>query len=368
MESRFPADDSLVQGDLFMARTSLLATLFLGFCSSQPAFAGAPAAIPGATTQQVQQTVERAVGYLRTESAAWLNTRGCAACHHVPMPLWALSEAGRQGYAVDKKFLADTAEATLGSMKKMIASKLINDPAAAPDPRPSGKGVNMGIAFMAVAARSLPVLEKGQRQSLKLMADEIVKKQRDDGSWEFFANLRRPPINECQTTDAVWLILALQGEMGPEATEAQRAALKKATAWLAGAKLSDNLQDKVFNLLLAIRAGKPKSEMQIVIDELLARQRPDGGWSQTPAMVSDAFATGQTLYVLSLAGFTAERPDLKRAINFLVATQKPDGSWPMTSRSTPDGSPGGAKLLTPITCAASSWATLGLARLAAKGP
>ena len=85
-------------------------------------------------------------------------------------------------------------------------------------------------------------------------------------------------------------------------------------------------------------------------------------------MTSDAFATGQTLYVLSLAGHTAERPEIKRAINFLVATQKPDGSWPMTSRSTPDGRPGSAKVLAPITCAASSWATLGLARLTPKRP
>jgi hypothetical protein len=36
------------------------------------------------------------------------------------------------------------------------------------------------------------------------------------------------------------------------------------------------------------------------------------------------------------------------------------------ARSTPNGSPGSAKLLTPITCAASSWAALGLARLAPK--
>ena len=83
-------------------------------------------------------------------------------------------------------------------------------------------------------------------------------------------------------------------------------------------------------------------------------------------MKSDAFATGQTLYVLSLAGYTTERAELKRGIDFLVATQMPDGSWPMTSRSTPDGSPGRSKLLTPITCAASSWATLGLTRLAPK--
>src|ERR1700694_3348456 len=111
-----------------MTRTSSLAWVLLGLCLSRPALAGEPTSIPRATTPQVQQTVGRAIKYLQTESAAWLNTRKCAACHHVPMPLWALSEADRQGYAIDKKFLADTAEATLGSPEKMIASKLVNSP------------------------------------------------------------------------------------------------------------------------------------------------------------------------------------------------------------------------------------------------
>ena len=88
---------------------------FWGFAFHGSALADEPASIPPATPQQVQQTVERAIGYLQTESAAWLNTRKCAACHHVPMPLWALSEAERQGYAIDKKFVADTTESLLGS-------------------------------------------------------------------------------------------------------------------------------------------------------------------------------------------------------------------------------------------------------------
>jgi hypothetical protein len=70
--------------------------------------------------------------------------------------------------------------------------------------------------------------------------------------------------------------------------------------------------------------------------------------------------------VLSLVGFTAERPEIKRAIDFLVATQSADGSWPMVSRSTPDGSEGSSKLLTPILTAAGSWATLGLSNVAPK--
>ena len=348
-----------------MARTRWFVALFLGLCLSRPAFADEAASVPSATPQQVQQAVERAIGYMQTQSATWLKTRKCAACHHVPMVLWSLSEAERQGYAIDKKFIKDTAEATLGSPEKMIAAGLFDDPAKPPDTRPLAKGVKVGTAFMAVAAWSLPSLSEGQRKSLRQINDEIVEKQRDDGSWEFF--LSRPPINESETTDAVWLIMALQGETGSDVSESQRAALVKATSWLAGTKLPNTLQDKVFKVLLAARSGQPHDTMQITIDELLALQRADGGWSQLADMPSDAYATGQTLYVLALAGYTGERPEIKRAIDLLVASQKPDGSWPMTSRSTPDGKPGSSKLLTPINCAAAAWVTLGLARLAPKG-
>jgi hypothetical protein len=350
-----------------MTRASALAGALLGLCLARSAPAGEVTSVPRATTPQVHQTVERAIQYLQTECAAWLKTRQCAACHHVPMPLWALGEAERRGYAIDKKFVADTTESLLGSKDKLLASKIFPNPAAPADPRPQGRGLNMGLPMLAVAAQSLSSLTSGQKHSLKLIAEEIVKKQQPDGSWEFFATLRRPPINESQTSDAAWIVMALQGTTGPEATKSQRAALSKAIAWLDRAKGSDIHQDKVLKVIRGARSGKPRKALRRTIDELLALQRADGGWSQTvPELKSDAFATGQTLYALSLVGFTAERPEIKHGIDFLVVTQKPDGSWPMTSRSTPDGSPGSAKLLTPITCAASSWATLGLARLVPK--
>jgi hypothetical protein len=353
-----------------MPRISSLAVLSALLCYAVAARAAVPAAtyaaIPSATTAQIQQTVDRAIKYVRNESADWLKTRKCAACHHAPLPLWALGEADRRGYTVDKKFVTETTESLLGSKDKLLASRIFPNPADRPDPRPQGRGLNLGLPMLAVAAQSLSPLTDGQRQSLKLIAQEIVKKQQPDGSWEFFATLRRPPINESQTTDAAWIILALQGMTGPDATVSERQALSKAVAWLETAK-RDLHQDKVFKVLLSVRLGKSRESMQATIDELLALQRADGGWSQTvPELKSDAFATGQTLYVLSLAGYTADRREIKRGIDFLVATQKPDGSWPMISRSTPDGRPGSSKLLTPINCAASSWATLGLASLVPK--
>jgi Squalene-hopene cyclase C-terminal domain/Prenyltransferase and squalene oxidase repeat len=350
-----------------MARASWLAGVLLALGFACPDSAGEPAPFARATTPQVQRVVDRAIHYLQTESAAWLSTRKCAACHHAPMPLWALGEAGRRGYAIDTKFLADTTESLLGSKDKLLASRIFPDPAVPPDPRPQGRGLNMGLPMLAVAVQASPDLTKGQKQSLKLIAEEIVRKQQPDGSWEFFTALRRPPINESQTTDVAWIVLALQGLTGIDSPKAQGEALAKAIAWLDAPGRSDAHQDKVLRMILGARGGKSAKAMQPLVDDLLALQRLDGGWSQSIAVPkSDAFATGQTLYALSLAGLTAAREDVRRGIDFLVATQRADGSWPMASRSTPDGSPGSAKLLTPITCAASSWATLGLAALSPK--
>lgn len=339
-------------------------------CTLSLVFAGLAVAdesrvIPAASPQEMQQSIERAIGYLQAESADWLSTRKCAACHHAPLPLWALSEAERQGYPVDKEYLATTIDSLLGSKEKLLASKIFPNPADPPDPRPQGRGLNMGLPFLAVAARSSFSLTEGQRQSLDLISEEIINKQQPDGSWEFFATLRRPPVNENQNTDVAWIILALEGETGPEAPTAKREALSKAFEWFEAADHSDIHQEKVLKLLLLLRTARPRDALQPIIDELLALQREDGGWSQTiPEPKSDAFATGQTLYALSLAGYTVKDMVIKRGIDFLVATQAADGSWPMVSRSTPDGSPGSATLLTPITCAASSWATLGLVRFA----
>ena len=79
------------------------------------------------------------------------------------MPLWALGEADRQGYAIDKKFVADTTESLLGSKDKLLASRIFPNPADPPDPRPQGRGLNMGLPFLAVAAQSLSLADGGTK-------------------------------------------------------------------------------------------------------------------------------------------------------------------------------------------------------------
>jgi len=97
------------------------------------------------------------------------------------------------------------------------------------------------------------------------------------------------------------------------------------------------------------------------VSKLLALQNADGGWSQTVEMPSDAYATGQTLYSLSLAGVDRTRPEVQRANSFLVGTQRQDGSWPMTHRETPERKASSNTI--PIVYFGSAWGTLGLIRM-----
>ena len=86
----------------------------------------------------------------------------------------------------------------------------------------------------------------------------------------------------------------------------------KAAAWLAKAKPTDTTQAAALRLLVKVRAGEPAKALQPEIDQFLGRQNKDGGWGQLKDAASDAYATGQALYVLSLAGVKADRAEVRR--------------------------------------------------------
>jgi hypothetical protein len=130
-------------------------------------------------------------------------------------------------------------------------------------------------------------------------------------------------------------------------------------------KTDDDPQSIALRLVLWNRLGRPIEEWEPLIRRILDRQNADGGWSQTNDMVSDAWASGQTLYALAHAGLksneASNEASIVRGQAFLVTTQRADGAWPMTSRPTAPGDPGSTSLI-PITGAGSAWAVLGLVR------
>ncbi|MBI3734985.1 hypothetical protein HY256_00530, partial [Candidatus Sumerlaeota bacterium] len=58
---------------------------------------------PPATSTHL--AVERGLQFLQKEAYRWKAAKGCAACHHAPLAVWAFNEARAKGYAVDKAAL-----------------------------------------------------------------------------------------------------------------------------------------------------------------------------------------------------------------------------------------------------------------------
>jgi N-acyl-D-amino-acid deacylase len=67
--------------------------------------------------------------------------------------------------------------------------------------------------------------------------------------------------------------------------------------------------------------------------ELLANQKPDGGWSDLPSMESTAYATGKSLVALRTAGLPSSSAAYQRGVRWLLAHQDKDGSWYVKTRA-----------------------------------
>ena len=175
----------------------------------------------------------------------------------------------------------------------------------------------------------------------------------------------RPPLEESALTATVLAVQGMKRFAVPGQRAQVEAAIAKAKGWLVVASLQ-NQEDRVARLLGLYLLGARPEEIRSAQAALLANQNEDGGWSQTREMKSDAYATGQTLYLLQTTGLSATDPACERGTRFLLKTQCPDGSWLVVTRSRPvqtyfdNGDPHGTNQF--ISIPATSWAVAALAR------
>jgi hypothetical protein len=314
-----------------------------------------------AAAEQGRKAVERGLDFLQKDAVTWRADRKCSTCHHGTMTVWALSEAKSQGYDVAAESLADTVKWTKDRLLERIDLPR--------DKRPGWSMVNTAALYLSVMALSVPKQDAVSADELKRIAGHFLRHQEADGSWAWSsapAVNRPPPVFESDEVATLLGYLALGPQVPADPKEKSEVgdSRKKAAAWLAKAKPTDSTQAAALWLLVKVQAGEPAKTLQAETDQFLGRQNKDGGWGQLKGAASDAYATGQALYVLSLAGVKNDREEVQRAVAFLVARQKADGSWPMTRRGHPGVTP--SDFVVPITYFGSAWATLGLMRCVPK--
>ena len=304
----------------------------------------------------IHQVVERGLAYLQVEGAAWMNQTQCVSCHHIPLMVWALSEARNGGYHVDEKLLG---EVTSWALSAQNHAQIFPD---LPLDKKRTETDYLGPLFMALSIGTIKERDSSVETARQRLLTHAVGQQDDDGSWD--ANRGgRPPTHASRDVQTAWLLLALSGSAKPDGEiEPWKAERALAVDWLSRNPTADSHQALAMRLLVYQRLGKPSDEVRPLVRSLLDRQKDDGGWSQSKTMESDAFATGLSLYVLSEQPAKDAEPFVARASAFLSRTQQPDGSWQMSSRRAEPTGPGPAGDLRPIRYIGTAWATIGLVR------
>lgn len=316
-----------------------------------------------AETPPPQTAIARGLEFLQADVVKWRKDRECATCHHGTLTIWALSEAKRQGYEIPAESFAETVKWT----KDKVLAK-VDEPRV--EQKDSGwRMVNSPVLYLAVMASFVPAQDAISAEELKRMVGNLVRHQEADGAWSYAIappKNRPPPFFESDEVATLLGYMALGSQVPADPNEQSEArdARDRAATWLAMTEPTDTTQSIAYRLLVKIQAKESLETMQPAIDGLLARQNQDGGWGQLKDAASDAYATGQALYVLNLAGVPQDHAAVARGVKFLVKTQNADGSWPMIRRGHPGVTPG--PFTVPIIYFGSVWGTMGLMRSVGK--
>lgn len=329
-----------------------LSTVWIFLISVVPAQAESPTP---------EAAIARGLDFLQADAVKWRKDKECSTCHHGTMTVWALSEAKSRGYDIKAETFAENVKWT----KDRLLAK-IDEPR---DTRPGHSMVNSSALNLAVMAWCVSEQEALSAEELQRIGAHLLRHQETDGSWAWSsapAKNRPPPFFESDEVATLLGYAALYSQLPDEANEESeiRTSRQNAAAWLAATEPTGTTQAAAYRLLVTVQENEPAQKRQQEIDELLTRQNQDGGWGQLQNAASDAYATGQVLYILNLAELSGDHEAVVRGVRFLVSTQNDDGSWPMTRRGHPGVTPSDFKI--PIIYFGSVWGTMGLLRSVAK--
>ncbi len=267
----------------------------------------------------------------------------------------AIGTARQSGFQVDENTAAQQVKANVFGLQKLR------------DNLHQGFVAPVGDFFAPVVLSDILIGLDAEHYPPDLNTDAVVmylkSHQSPDGQWTYPAADTRPPICSDYIGQTAVSLRALQLYAPKADKAAYEQAILLAAAWMAKAQSTNN-EDRSYRLLGLAWAGKDKDATQKAMRELLAKQRPDGGWSDLDSMESSAYATGKSLFALQTADLPVSDAAYQRAVKFLLNTQQEDGSWYVKTRAMAfqpyfdAGFPHGFDQW--ISAAGTSWATLAL--------
>jgi len=341
VDSRVP-----IMGATGMTKLSLSLLALVG-----PLAASVAAADGEPTAKEIRSAVEKALPLIQKGAAGHRKERTCFACHNQGIPILALTTARSRGITIDEEEMTAQLEFINDFLDRNKKNYL------------EGKGQGGQADTAGYALWTLELGEWKANDTTAAVGEYLLRYRKESAHWPPVSN--RPPSEASPFTTTYVALRGLKKYGTTEQKERSDERSKAALEWLNKTPAKDN-EDRVFRLWALKVAGAEAKDIEAASKELLKAQRTDGGWSQTDALESDAYATGTALVALhEAAGLRSSDAVYQRGLRCLLKSQLEDGSWHVRSRSKPfqtyfeSGFPHKNDQF--ISIAASSWATTALA-------
>jgi len=266
-----------------------------------------------------RETVEKSLPMLQRTGASFLKEGGCVSCHAQNLTAMAVSLARANKLAVDDATAAmqsKTVRLQWASFEPLILQRV--DPPGAMD------SLMYSVLHLAV--------EGGEPDhTVDAIVHNIAGEQRVAGNWTI-SGIARPPMEDGDFSRTAICLRSLAAYTLPGRKTEFDERIQRAAGWLKAA-IPRTTEDRSMQLLGLKWANVDHRELEDRLKTLMALQRADGGWAQTPDLTSDAYATGEVLYTIHELGVSASHQAYRRGVIYLLKTQLPDGSWHVASRA-----------------------------------
>lgn len=315
---RSVAGETALDWALKIGATAVIDTLKRAGAVSTPVTSPA---LPAFAPVAVRPAAQRSVALLETMAVGAAANGGCASCHSHNMTDLVTNLARAKGLQVDEKAAADRRALTRGQFFSPLNLLERLDVPGTPDTPIFALGALANASY------------KPDRITDGIVAN-VIAQQSSDGNWLApHGSIARPPIEDGDISRTALGICALKNYGAPAHTADVNERIGRARDWLFAATAT-TAEDRNMQLVGLRWAGADPAAVRRLARVILAAQRADGGWSQRAELGSDAYATGQTLYALSVGATVSPRePAYQRGVKYLLATQYADGSWYVRSRA-----------------------------------
>jgi ankyrin repeat protein len=268
-------------------------------------------------------SVTQSVALLLKSAPPMFEQRRCFTCHHNSMPAEAAALARRKGISIPEDLARKNLD-DIFSVMRSTASGAVQGRQSLP----GGITLTVGYGLMALAAERYPL-----DPVIASHVHWMLATQMPDGSW-LGNGVNRPPGEFSTVSHTAIAVRGLTLYPIPDRKPEFDRALQRAAKWLATAQPSTT-EERAMRLMGLVWSKAPSAVIRSAVQEVVRQQRPQGGWSQLPALEPDAYATGLSLVALNEAGMRVDEAVYRRGVSFLLATQYPDGAWLIRTRAFP---------------------------------